>query len=120
MYLSGIFFFFLFKKVAQPSSIFKINVESFFDCLIECSASTRCLSTNVNTTSDAQGMLECELLDIDKYQHEKNFTKVMGIDHYVLPVRGSVILRYVVINFETRYFYVVSRHDRWLPVSSVR
>ena len=65
----------------------KFDVEWFFDCLIECTANDRCLSANVNTTINAEGLLECELLDVDKYQAKNNnFVNAREIDHYALPV----------------------------------
>ncbi|KAK3698429.1 hypothetical protein QZH41_001194 [Actinostola sp. cb2023] len=63
-----------------------ITVASFSDCLLECATDTRCLSTNVNTTHDVEGLFECVLLGFDKYEHEENLTAVKEVDHYALPI----------------------------------
>ncbi|KAK3732618.1 hypothetical protein QZH41_008262, partial [Actinostola sp. cb2023] len=63
-----------------------ITVELFSDCLVECATDTRCLSTNVNTTHDVQGLFECVLLGFDKYEHEENLTAVKGVDHYTFQI----------------------------------
>src|SRR6056300_1457513 len=60
---------------------FKKTLASFFDCLIECTVEGRCLSININTTSDDQGLSECVLLDSEKHEYLEKFTPAKGIDH---------------------------------------
>ncbi|XP_031567818.1 EGF-like repeat and discoidin I-like domain-containing protein 3 [Actinia tenebrosa] len=58
------------------------RVESSDECLVRCVQTHGCLSVNVNTTGDDQGLYVCELLASDKYENQSNFRPSKGIDHY--------------------------------------
>ena len=67
------------------------TLASVTECLIECNVESRCLSTNINTTSDGQDLYECNLLDSDKHEYLEKFTPTKGIDHYSMPVGEHIL-----------------------------
>ena len=62
------------------------RVKSSDDCLIRCVQTNRCVSTNVNTTRDDEGLYACELLASDKYENTSKFRASKGFDHYSIAV----------------------------------
>ena len=58
------------------------KVREFADCAIECLTSSACLSLNMASTSDDEGMFWCELLFADIFNSSHNFRENTTSNHF--------------------------------------
>jgi len=68
-----------------------LGLNTINECLVECTGDLKCLSININTTRNHDGLYACALLDVQRFSGENGttFTKLNGIDHYSIPVNIS-------------------------------
>jgi len=58
------------------------KVREFADCAIECLTSSACLSLNMASASDDEGMFWCELLFADIFNSSHNFRENTTSNHF--------------------------------------
>jgi len=78
------------RKLISGSSLKNTSVHQIVDCMMECTANSQCVSSNVNTTRNSQGLFDCTLFgDMDKYRNDTELIPTNGVDHYSLPVSSN-------------------------------
>lgn len=98
----------------------KLAVRSFDECGIQCVRTSTCLSVNMASSSDDNGVYWCEILASDKYMSSKSFKPSPNSHHFSIMVsvgwywKGQVQNEYFTFSSAERFSKKTNGEKAWL------
>lgn len=98
----------------------KLAVRSFDECGIQCVRTSTCLSVNMASSSDDNGVCWCEILASDKYMSSESFKPSPNSHHFSIMVsvgwywKGQVQNEYFTFSSAERFSKKTNGEKAWL------
>lgn len=98
----------------------KLAVRSFDECGIQCVRTSTCLSVNMASSSDDNGVYWCEILASDKYMSSESFKPSPNSHHFSIMVsvgwywKGQVQNEYFTFSSAERFSKKTNGEKAWL------
>lgn len=98
----------------------KLAVRSFDECGIQCVRTSTCLSVNMASSSDDNGVYWCEILASDKYMSSESFKPSPNSHHFSIMVsvgwywKGQVQNKYFTFSSAERFSKKTNGEKAWL------
>ena len=98
----------------------KLAVRSFDECGIQCVRTSTCLSVNMASSSDDNGVYWCEILASDKYMSSESFKPSPNSHHFSIMVsvgwywKGQVQNEYFSFSSAERFSKKTNCEKAWL------